>query len=376
MRGVTSVMARRLHPNDTRKVRNALRSFDKHGVPHSERLAAQAASAAAGDHYGATAPPYDARLLWLDCAPEVHAERLSARVDGMVEAGLLRELRQLRALLREHFADKGGVPEGFTSGLLQAIGYKEFAPYLDLVDDGEGDGVGEGEGEGEGEARAVLAECVERLKRVTRRYAKKQRAWIRNRCVGSACSSSPLAVAGECLLTLMCTNDARTAASSRAACRCCASTRRTCRSGTSWCSAPRRPTCGGCWPASSTGTRPRPARASCPTPATRTASSRGASLTARCVRAIVRLCVCASHACMRFFCFCCGCAGVPVWVGSRVSRAAQVCGRTLNGEHEWNVHLKSRAHARRARKRRREEADAEASAPAPAASTSTSTADE
>lgn len=73
-------------------------------------------------------------------------DRINRRVDGMLEAGLIDEARQF---YREN-AGKTAV---------QAIGCKELLPYL--------------------EGREDLDTAVERLKRETRRFAKRQLTWFR-----------------------------------------------------------------------------------------------------------------------------------------------------------------------------------------------------
>lgn len=74
-------------------------------------------------------------------------ERIDRRVDAMMEAGLLDEVRRLT---------EAGLRDAPTAG--QAIGYKEFYPFLD--------------------GQATLAECVERLKINSRHYAKRQLTWF------------------------------------------------------------------------------------------------------------------------------------------------------------------------------------------------------
>lgn len=73
--------------------------------------------------------------------------RIDRRVDAMMAAGLLEETRRLLA---------SGLREAPTAG--QAIGYKEFYPYFD--------------------GTATLSDCVEALKRSSRRYAKRQITWF------------------------------------------------------------------------------------------------------------------------------------------------------------------------------------------------------
>ncbi|PIO52888.1 hypothetical protein TELCIR_25798 [Teladorsagia circumcincta] len=67
-----------------------------------------------------------ARVLSLDAAKEVLAQRLDRRVEKMKRMGLRRELEEYydenrdKLVNREHY------------GVLQCIGLKEFVPYLEL----------------------------------------------------------------------------------------------------------------------------------------------------------------------------------------------------------------------------------------------------
>ena len=76
-------------------------------------------------------------------------ERIEARVDNMVELGLVEEVERLLGL-------------GFRDGLTapQAIGYKEIVSYLD--------------------GECSLEEAISAIKQATRRYAKRQRTWLRS----------------------------------------------------------------------------------------------------------------------------------------------------------------------------------------------------
>ncbi len=80
---------------------------------------------------------------------DVLYERINHRVDMMMQAGLLAEVKSL-----------------YESGLhdvqsIQAIGYKELYAYF--------------------EGRCTLEEAVEQLKQNSRRYAKRQLTWFRNK---------------------------------------------------------------------------------------------------------------------------------------------------------------------------------------------------
>lgn len=87
-------------------------------------------------------------FLGLSVDPEVLRVRIDARVDAMVEAGLVAEV--------EHLIECG-FREGVTAP--QAIGYKEIVEAL--------------------EGHLSLDEAVGQIKLATRRYAKRQRTWFR-----------------------------------------------------------------------------------------------------------------------------------------------------------------------------------------------------
>lgn len=91
---------------------------------------------------------YEALLIGLNDDRQVLYERINHRVDVMVENGVLDEAKWLYDNYRDVQAAR-------------AIGYKELFPYF----------AGE----------ASLDDCIEKLKQNTRRFAKRQLTWFRNR---------------------------------------------------------------------------------------------------------------------------------------------------------------------------------------------------
>lgn len=90
--------------------------------------------------------PYDALYIGIGYQDRQKLyDRINKRVDLMLEAGLENEARQMLG------------KQGLTAR--QAIGHKELQPYID--------------------GNITLDEAVERLKRETRRYAKRQLTWFR-----------------------------------------------------------------------------------------------------------------------------------------------------------------------------------------------------
>lgn len=92
--------------------------------------------------------PYDALLIGLNDDRQVLYERINHRVDVMVEKGILDEAKWLYDNHRDVQAAR-------------AIGYKELFPYF--------------------AGQASLEESVDKLKQNTRRFAKRQLTWFRNR---------------------------------------------------------------------------------------------------------------------------------------------------------------------------------------------------
>ncbi|MCT8139898.1 tRNA (adenosine(37)-N6)-dimethylallyltransferase MiaA [Anaerobacillus sp. CMMVII] len=92
---------------------------------------------------------YDVIMIGLTMDRDLLYERINARVDLMIEAGLIEEAKNL-----------------YESGVIncqsvQAIGYKEIYDYI--------------------EGRTTKEQAIETLKQNSRRYAKRQLTWFRNK---------------------------------------------------------------------------------------------------------------------------------------------------------------------------------------------------
>ncbi len=139
LREVDPDAAARLHPGDQKRIIRALEVFLETGetiTAHNERT----------KHIP---PRYDP--LWFALEDENRRtlyDRIDARVDSMLQAGLLEEIRTLLSR---------GIPPKCTA--MQAIGYKEFLQAL----------AGE----------ITVEEAAEEVKKASRRYAKRQLTWFR-----------------------------------------------------------------------------------------------------------------------------------------------------------------------------------------------------
>jgi tRNA dimethylallyltransferase len=131
--------ARRIHPNDARRLVRALELAVHWGTPASRLHAAHRFE----EH------PYRVLHLALDPGNERLDPRIDARCAEMIERGLLQEVRALRKL--------GVSPE---ARCMQAIGYRHMAPVVDGSD--------------------TLANAQTAMQRDTRRFARRQRTWLRS----------------------------------------------------------------------------------------------------------------------------------------------------------------------------------------------------
>ncbi len=129
--------AEAIHPNNVRRVIRALEIYHATGLPKSELDIEQRGE-----------PLYDAKIYCLRLPREKLYEKINQRVDMMMAEGLEEEVRGL--------IERGARTD---STAMQAIGYKEMAAYI----------------------RGELSkdEAVEKIKRETRRYAKRQMTWFR-----------------------------------------------------------------------------------------------------------------------------------------------------------------------------------------------------
>ena len=130
--------ARRIHPNDLRRVIRALELCLRAGG---------AASALRGAH-AFRDQPYRTLHLALDPGRDALDRRIDRRCEEMIERGLLQEVRALRE-------------RGYGSELrsMQSIGYRHLAPVADGSD--------------------TLVNALAAMKTDTRQFARRQRTWLR-----------------------------------------------------------------------------------------------------------------------------------------------------------------------------------------------------
>lgn len=130
-----------IHPNNTRRVIRALEVTHASGKPFSSNSQQQKENV------------YHAYLIGLTTERTALYERINQRVTTMDESGLEAEAKQLYEIVR-----------GTDAQSIRGIGYKEWIPYF----------------EGQESKENVL----EKIRQDSRRYAKRQLTWFRNRMEG------------------------------------------------------------------------------------------------------------------------------------------------------------------------------------------------
>ncbi|HKQ48184.1 MAG TPA: tRNA (adenosine(37)-N6)-dimethylallyltransferase MiaA [Phycisphaerae bacterium] len=130
-----SKAAERIHPNDLKRIERALEVFHLTGRPLSEQQV----------QWEAGALRYPAIVVGIRRSREDVSRRIRLRVEAMIAAGLVEEVRSLANELGEQSR--------------QAVGYAEILTHL--------------------RGACSLGDAVERIKINTRQFAKHQRTWFR-----------------------------------------------------------------------------------------------------------------------------------------------------------------------------------------------------
>lgn len=135
LREVDPVAAVKIEPNNLRRIIRALEVYEVTGEPISTQQHKQP-------------PPYRITAIWLTMERPALYARIDARVDAMIAAGLLDEVRGL--------VERG---YGWELPAMSSLGYREFQPYFT--------------------GQASVEECITRLKFNTHAFVRKQEMWFR-----------------------------------------------------------------------------------------------------------------------------------------------------------------------------------------------------
>ncbi|KAI8097317.1 tRNA isopentenyltransferase [Halteromyces radiatus] len=174
---IDPIMANKWHPSNRRKIIRSLQVYYQIGRKQSDIIKEQQ------EHHqihGSQAR-FKSLVFWLYADPSKLNPRLDDRVGTMIETGLFDEIKQLRKqVLLGQVNIPGQDLEIYQRGLWQAIGYKEFDPYFTALETNSTDQDG---------LSKIREECTERMKAATRRYAKRQVQWIRNKLLPTVWNS-------------------------------------------------------------------------------------------------------------------------------------------------------------------------------------------
>ena len=130
-------IAKTLHPSNNKRIIRAIEIYKTTGVTMSEHIRKSKSIPS----------PYEWTVLGIAYKDRQKLyDRINARVDIMLETGLLEETREF-------------YKQNIGKTAVGAIGYKELKPYLD--------------------GEMTLEQAVENLKQVTRNYAKRQMTWFK-----------------------------------------------------------------------------------------------------------------------------------------------------------------------------------------------------
>lgn len=159
-------MASQWHPCDRRKIRRSLEIWLHTGRPPSELYREQKERKTPlllQPNVVEDASQCELLVLWTYRSPAELNGVLNDRVEAMVADGLLQEAQAMFDFVERHYPqDHGKLLE---SGLLTAIGYKEFLPFLRSGCTSE----------------PLKLEGIERTKISTRQYAARQIKWLRSK---------------------------------------------------------------------------------------------------------------------------------------------------------------------------------------------------
>ncbi|CAC5356356.1 miaA [Mytilus coruscus] len=160
---------RRIHPRNKRKIIRALEVYQNHGVEMSKILESQKSETGEESLRGQLR--YDNTcIFWIQADKQVLDSRTDKRVDEMIDKGLLTELQDFHKQYNS-YRIKDNNEVDYTHGIFQSIGFKEFHDYLLLPDDEKDTEKG----------KQLLQKGIEEMKLVTRRYARTQVRWVKNR---------------------------------------------------------------------------------------------------------------------------------------------------------------------------------------------------
>ncbi|QSL65474.1 hypothetical protein MERGE_002785 [Pneumocystis wakefieldiae] len=163
LKEIDPLIAKRWHPNDRRKIQRSLEIYYETGTRPSVLYNEQRQHSNKRE-----IPRFRTCVFWVYCDYKVLDEILDKRVDEMCRSGLFDEINMMYDVWNT--LDKQKLDLNAQKGIWQAIGFKEFLPYLQLPKDSK-----------EQTRNTYLLNAIASMKLATRQYARKQVKWIKNK---------------------------------------------------------------------------------------------------------------------------------------------------------------------------------------------------
>eukprot|EP01083_Nonionella_stella_P223250 795844_1 len=172
LHAVDPVMANFYHKNNHRRIRRSLEVFYETGQCHSEWI----------KKFGGKWNDlrYDPLIIWLDADINVIDQRINTRLTTMGDKGIFEEIEKLYHYCVDNYGydalgnedDKSKTNTPYIS-ILHGFGFQAFLPWLrakykEKIEDKES-------------LKKIRKECIDKYGMDTRRYARKQRRWLKNR---------------------------------------------------------------------------------------------------------------------------------------------------------------------------------------------------
>lgn len=170
LKAVDPEYAKTLHPKCTRKIVRSLQIYDRTKKKHSEYLLDQKQQ---NEDSGSSLLYTNICGIHVHCDSEVLNSRIDKRVNKMLEAGLINELKEFHKDYNKSQVEKGLPPDHYEHGIFQSIGFKEFHEYLKV------------ETKRQETLEKRKERAIERMKLNSWQYAKYQQKWLRKKVINN-----------------------------------------------------------------------------------------------------------------------------------------------------------------------------------------------
>jgi len=178
--------ALKIHPNDRRKSIRSLQIYYTYGKTKTDLQNTKNNREGSGSFHGPIRYK-NACIFAMNSEDKILNDRLDQRVEQMIQNGLVDELKNFKLDFDQKHKNQSlkEFSRDYQFGIFQSIGFKEFDDYFKYFN--------ESVSEADLKVKdSIFKKCVDEMKMSTRRYARIQIRWIRNRFIKRACENSPI----------------------------------------------------------------------------------------------------------------------------------------------------------------------------------------